>query len=165
MRQPASRKLLCLITLLHIDGLRSAGNSDVPMGEFWYGTDVMARFNPWGNVIRTEASAAGMGALELKQNYGDRLVFWGGGVDIQRTLPFGTAAEVPQEVRERLRAFGPGRGFVFSTVHNIQALTSVANILALYEATQAPPLSDCVVAWGFGCGRPSAWSCSTPFSP
>jgi hypothetical protein len=42
----------------HIDGLRCAGNNDVPMGEFWYGTDIMSQFNPWGNVIRTEASAA-----------------------------------------------------------------------------------------------------------
>lgn len=42
----------------HIDGLRCAGNNDVPMGEFWYGTDIMSQFNPWGNVIRSVASAA-----------------------------------------------------------------------------------------------------------
>jgi hypothetical protein len=42
----------------HIDGLRCAGNNDVPMGEFWYGTYIMSQFNPWGDVIRTEASAA-----------------------------------------------------------------------------------------------------------
>ena len=42
----------------HIDGLRCAGNNDVPMGEFWFGTDIMSQFNPWGNVIRSVASAA-----------------------------------------------------------------------------------------------------------
>jgi hypothetical protein len=42
----------------HIDGLRCAGNMDMPMGEFWYGTDVMSQFNPWGNVIRSVATAA-----------------------------------------------------------------------------------------------------------
>ena len=42
----------------HIDGLRCAGNNDVPMGEFWFGTDIMSQFNPWGNVIKTVANAA-----------------------------------------------------------------------------------------------------------
>jgi hypothetical protein len=42
----------------HIDGLRCAGNMDIPMGEFWFGTDIMSQFNPWGNVIRSVASAA-----------------------------------------------------------------------------------------------------------
>jgi hypothetical protein len=42
----------------HIDGLRCAGNNDIPMGEFWVGTDIMSQFNPWGNNIRTVATAA-----------------------------------------------------------------------------------------------------------
>ncbi len=42
----------------HIDGLRCAGNNDLPMGEFWFGTEIMSQFNHWGNVIRIEASAA-----------------------------------------------------------------------------------------------------------
>jgi hypothetical protein len=42
----------------HIDSLRCAGNNDLPMGEFWFGTDLMSQLNNWGNVIRTEASAA-----------------------------------------------------------------------------------------------------------
>jgi hypothetical protein len=42
----------------HIDGLRTVGNMDIPMGEFWFGTDIMSQFNPWGNVIRTVATAA-----------------------------------------------------------------------------------------------------------
>jgi hypothetical protein len=42
----------------HIDGLQCAGSSDIPMGEFWHGTDIMSQFNHFGNVIRSVASAA-----------------------------------------------------------------------------------------------------------
>jgi hypothetical protein len=42
----------------HIDGLRCAGNDDIPMGEFWFGSDIMSQFDPWGNAIKTMANAA-----------------------------------------------------------------------------------------------------------
>jgi hypothetical protein len=80
-----------------------------------------------------QCSAAGMDPTTLKAKYGDELVFWGGGVDTQKTLPFGTADEVRAEVRERTRVFGTGGGFVFNTVHNIQARTPTENVLAMYE--------------------------------
>jgi hypothetical protein len=80
-----------------------------------------------------QCSAAQMDAAELKKNYGDRFSFWGGGVDTQRTLPFGTPDEVRKEVRERIRIFGQGGGFVFNTIHNVQAGTPVENVLAMYE--------------------------------
>lgn len=80
-----------------------------------------------------QCSAEGMNPVELKQVYGDRLVFWGGGVDTQRTLPFGTPDEVRREVRERIKILGPGGGFVFNTIHNVQSGTPVANVLAMYE--------------------------------
>lgn len=81
-----------------------------------------------------QCSASGMEAVELKRAYGDRLAFWGGGVDTQRTLPFGTPDEVRREVRERLQAFGGGGGFVFNTVHNVQAGVPVENLTAMFEA-------------------------------
>ena len=80
-----------------------------------------------------QCSAVGMEAEHLKNTYGDRLVFWGGGVDTQRTLPFGTPDEVRREVRERVNTFGKGGGFVFNTIHNIQAPTPVDNIIAMFE--------------------------------
>jgi len=80
-----------------------------------------------------QCSAAGMDACELKQEFGARVTFWGGGVDTQRTLPFGTPDEVRKEVCDRLKAFGPGGGFVFNTIHNVQARVPVANVLAMYE--------------------------------
>ncbi len=81
-----------------------------------------------------QCSAAGMDARELKEQYGDRIAFWGGGVDTQRTLPFGTSDEVRREVLERIEIFGRGGGFVFNTVHNVQANTPAENLRALYEA-------------------------------
>ncbi len=80
-----------------------------------------------------QCSAAGMDARELKAQYGGRISFWGGGVDTQKTLPFGTPEEVRAEVIDRIRTFGPGGGFVFDTIHNVQARIPVENLLALYN--------------------------------
>ncbi len=80
-----------------------------------------------------QCSAAGMDPRTLKEKYGDKLVFWGAASDTQRTLPFGTPEEVRSETEERIRIFGAGGGFVFNTIHNIQAGTPIENILALYE--------------------------------
>lgn len=83
-----------------------------------------------------QCSAAGMNPAELKRRFGDRVTFWGGGVDTQNILPFGTPQEVRQQVRQRMRILGPGGGFVFSAVHNIQADVPVENLLALFEAVR-----------------------------
>jgi len=83
-----------------------------------------------------QCSAAGMDPKKLKEEYGAELVFWGGGIDTQKTLPFGTPEEVKEETRERLEIFAPGGGFVFNTIHNIQAPTPVENILALFRAIE-----------------------------
>jgi uroporphyrinogen-III decarboxylase len=61
------------------------------------------------------------------------LVFWGGGVDTQKTLPFGTPEQVQAEVRQRMQTFGKGGGFVFNTIHNVQASVPSENLLALYR--------------------------------
>jgi hypothetical protein len=84
-----------------------------------------------------QTSAARMDPGELKRNFGERLTFWGGGVDTQRTLPFGSADDVRGEVRERLKLFGPGGGFVFNAIHNIQAQVPVANVLAMYDTARS----------------------------
>lgn len=80
-----------------------------------------------------QTSATGMDPGWLKATFGDRLTFWGGGVETQSTLPFGTPEDVRREVEERVRLFGPGGGFVFNPVHNIQPNTPPENILAAYE--------------------------------
>ncbi|HKZ92536.1 MAG TPA: uroporphyrinogen decarboxylase family protein [Candidatus Limnocylindrales bacterium] len=80
-----------------------------------------------------QVSAAGMDPKRLKAAYGKDIVFWGGGVDTQRVLPFGTPEEVGDEVRRRIDDFAPGGGFVFATVHNIQAFVPPANIVAAFD--------------------------------
>ena len=83
-----------------------------------------------------QCSAAGMGAEHLKSTFGDRIVFWGGGVDTQKVLPFGTPAEVRAQVLERCRVFARGGGFVFNSIHNVQARTPVENIVAMINAVR-----------------------------
>jgi uroporphyrinogen decarboxylase len=80
--------------------------------------------------------AAGMEPTALKREFGDELVFWGGGVDTQGVLPTGTPQEVKDNVRHNIEALAPGGGFVFNTVHNIQADVSPQNIMAMWEALQ-----------------------------
>jgi hypothetical protein len=81
-----------------------------------------------------QCSAAGMNPEHLKSKYGDRLVFWGGGVDTQKVLPFGTPPEVREQVLRRCEIFAKGGGFVFNTIHNVQAGTPVKNVVAMLDA-------------------------------
>jgi len=81
-----------------------------------------------------QCSAAGMEPEMLKERFGDRLVFWGGGVDTQHVLPFGTPEEVREQVLRRCEVFAKGGGFVFNPVHNVQARTPVENIVAMLNA-------------------------------
>ena len=83
-----------------------------------------------------QCSAEGMDPAHLKARYGARITFWGGGVDTQKTLPFGTPEQVREEVRQRIATFAPGGGFVFNTVHNVQAGSPAENVVALYEAVR-----------------------------
>ena len=83
-----------------------------------------------------QCSAEGMGAEHLKEKYGDQLTFWGGGVNTQKTLPFGTAAEVRAEVLRRCEVFSPNGGFVFNSIHNVQALTPTENVVAMLDAVR-----------------------------
>jgi uroporphyrinogen decarboxylase len=80
-----------------------------------------------------QVSARGMDTERLKKEYGDHIVFWGGGVDTQHVLPFGTPDEVADEVKRRIDDLAPGGGFVFAAVHNIQAFVPPENIVTAFE--------------------------------
>ena len=81
-----------------------------------------------------QCSAKGMDPKILKARYGDQLVFWGGGVDTQQTLPFGTPEDVRTEVLSRCEVFSPNGGFVFNTIHNTLPNTPVENFVAMVDA-------------------------------
>jgi uroporphyrinogen decarboxylase len=72
----------------------------------------------------------------LKRDYGQDLVFWGGGVDTQGILPHGTPNQVKDDVRRNIEALAPGGGYVFNTIHNIQADVPPENLIAMWQALQ-----------------------------
>ena len=75
-----------------------------------------------------------MDPVLLKEKYGSQLVFWGGGVDTQKVLPFGSTEEVKAHVLKECEIFAKDGGFVFNTVHNIQANVPLQNVVAMLEA-------------------------------
>lgn len=80
-----------------------------------------------------QISAAQMDPARLKREFGDKLVFWGGGCDTQSVLPRGTPDEVREHVRRNMQIFGLGGGYVFNQVHNIQANVPAENIHAMFD--------------------------------
>jgi len=83
-----------------------------------------------------QVSAAKMDTKKLKKEFGKDLTFWGGGVDTQHILPYGTPRQVKEEVKRRIEDLAPGGGFVFTPVHNIQAGVPPENIIAMWETLQ-----------------------------
>ncbi len=79
-------------------------------------------------------TAAGMDPAMLKEKYGAHFTFWGGGIDTQKTLPFGTPEEVREQVLDKLSIFAGGGGFVFNTIHNILGKTPPENVIAMFKA-------------------------------
>lgn len=83
-----------------------------------------------------QCSATGMDPKLLKTKYGSDLTFWGGGVDTQQTLPSKNPDDVYREVQERCRIFSKNGGFVFNSIHNIQAKTPILNVVAMFDAVK-----------------------------
>jgi len=109
--------------LLHTDGAVSPLIPDfIEMG-----VDIL---NP------VQVSAAGMDTKALKREFGRDITFWGGGCDSQIVLPFGTPAEVADEVKQRIDDLAPGGGFVFAPIHNVQTGVPPENIVAMFETAR-----------------------------
>lgn len=83
-----------------------------------------------------QVTANKMDTKILKKEFGKDLVFWGGGIDTQFTLPHGTAEQIEAEVRRRIDDLAPGGGFVFATVHNIQADVPARNVMTMLETLE-----------------------------
>ncbi len=83
-----------------------------------------------------QVSARGMDTARLKSAYGRDIVFWGGGVDTQGVLPFGSEDDVRAEVVRRIEDLAPGGGFVWAPVHNVQAGVPPANIVAAFDTAR-----------------------------
>jgi uroporphyrinogen-III decarboxylase len=74
-----------------------------------------------------------MDPKKLKKEYGDKLVFWGGGVDTQGVFAFGTPKQVKEQVKTQCSILNENGGFVFNTVHNVQANVPFENVVAMLE--------------------------------
>ena len=86
------------------------------------------------DIINPVQIGAGMDATQLKERYGGRVTFWGGGSDTQHLLPHGSTEEVRAQVRERIGTFAPGGGYVFAAEQTIQTEVPPENIVAMYNA-------------------------------
>ena len=112
---------------LHICGKNGKRIAQMPPGGLYYdiecptgaGIDIL---NP------VQVTTANMDPKRLKEEFGDRIVFWGGGADTQTVLPYGTKEEVAAQTKERIDIFGPGGGFVFTPVHNLQYGVPLENV-------------------------------------
>ena len=81
-----------------------------------------------------QVTATGMDPDHLKDAYGDKITFWGGGIDTQKILAFGTPEEVENQVLKHCEIFSKNGGFVFNTVHNIQANVPLENVVSMINA-------------------------------
>ncbi len=86
------------------------------------------------NPVQTNASQ--MDPVNLKNEYGNDITFWGGGIDTRSVLNNGTPDEVRKQVLERMEIFSKGGGFVFNTVHNILPDVPPENIIAMTDAVK-----------------------------
>lgn len=81
-----------------------------------------------------QINASGMDPEGLKKKFGDRIVFWGGGVDTQGVFAFGTPQQVKEQVKKQCSILNKNGGFVFNSIHNIQANVPFTNVVAMLEA-------------------------------
>jgi uroporphyrinogen-III decarboxylase len=81
-----------------------------------------------------QINARDMDPAMLKREYGKQVTFWGGGVDTQKVLPFSKPDEVKKQVLDQCEILSPDGGFVFNTVHNIQANVPLENVIAMLDA-------------------------------
>jgi len=96
--------------------------------------DLLPDFIEAGIDILNPVQVTGKSLDAIKEEFGSDISFWGSGCDTQEVLPFGTPEDVKLDVKQRIEHLSPGGGFVFCTVHNIQADVSPENIMAMYEA-------------------------------
>ncbi|MCO6449523.1 MAG: hypothetical protein J5I90_01930 [Caldilineales bacterium] len=79
---------------------------------------------------------AAMDRLEMKQLYGDKITFYGG-LDVEHTMPFGTADDVREETKWLVENLGKGGGYILQTSHQVLWDTPMENIVAYIETVRA----------------------------
>lgn len=88
------------------------------------------------DIINPVQIGAGMDPKQLKEKFGRRVTFWGGGVNTQNTLPQGTVEDIRAEIKERIKVLAPGGGFVFAAEQTIQSDVPPENVVAMNAAVR-----------------------------
>jgi uroporphyrinogen decarboxylase len=83
-----------------------------------------------------QTNARDMDPAKLKKEFGDKLTFWGGGIETQTVLLNGTCEDIENQVKERMKIFSPNGGFVFCQIHNIQYGIRPENVVAMFNAAK-----------------------------
>jgi uroporphyrinogen-III decarboxylase len=83
---------------------------------------------------------ASMDPAKIKKDFGDKLCFWGT-LDEQHTLPFGTAKDVENQVKERLKTIGRNGGLILGPTHHVQLDTPMENFWAMVNTIKSAPYS------------------------
>ena len=83
-----------------------------------------------------QITAAGMQPERLKREFGKDIVFWGGGVDTQKTLNMSTPDAVRVDVRHNVDIFAKDGGYIFTQVHNVEASVPPENLHAAFMEAQ-----------------------------
>ncbi len=81
-------------------------------------------------------TAGGQGYKAWKDKVRGRATLWGGGVDAQETLPFGSVADVENLVSDVGSYYAADGGFVFCNIHNILAEIPAEKVVAMYRAAE-----------------------------
>lgn len=81
-----------------------------------------------------QINAFGMDPKRLKQEFGNEVTFWGGGINTQSVLNRATPQQVKDYVKQNIEIFSKDGGFVFNTVHNILPDVPPENIIAMFES-------------------------------
>jgi len=120
VRSHAKRLNKKIYIFFHSDGV----NREILDDFVELGIDI---FNP------LQFTCPGMDTADIKKTYCDVMTFWGGLIDTQKVLPFGTTDEVREQTKRQIDILAPGGGFVACTVHNIQHEVPPENIMAMWE--------------------------------
>jgi len=115
----------------------------------WLAVSVARSRRAWRLAMLDGIMAAGFDALnpvqwsagsatyqQWKDKARGRLTLWGGGVNTQTTLPFGTVADVQREVRQVVPCLAADSGYIFCAIHNILAEVPPEKVLALYRTAK-----------------------------
>lgn len=97
---------------------------------------IMDRLKNLGVDILNPVQPECMDLTFLKENYGDRITFWGG-ISTQRTLPFGSPGDVKKEASQVIELLSRGGGYITAPSQEIQTDVPYENLKMLIDTARS----------------------------